>query len=168
MWCFPEINQHNLDWVKFDLWCWFADWWGPILRCTLRHWRLSDKGGLEKNEAASVLSTSKRDWGSIYIKTSFFQSLDSDDDDRQDGSNCLAFPPCWREATQRDNCLPPHGSAAAGGLWSSTDAIRNSSILSEMKKQQAYSVCSLVWPRTEEQITGNIASQMFKKPSKRW
>ena len=30
----------------------------------------------------------------------------------------------------------------------------------------SYSVCSLVWPRTEEQITGNMASQIFKKPSK--
>ena len=28
-----------------------------------------------------------------------------------------------------------------------------------------YSVCSLVWPRTEEQISGNFASQIFKKPS---
>ena len=29
-----------------------------------------------------------------------------------------------------------------------------------------YSVCSLVWHWTEEQITGNFASQIFKQPSK--
>ena len=29
-----------------------------------------------------------------------------------------------------------------------------------------YSVCSLVWPGTEEQITGNFASQIFKKTLK--
>ena len=32
--------------------------------------------------------------------------------------------------------------------------------------QQVYSVCSLVWHRMEEQITGNFASQIFKQPSK--
>ena len=31
-----------------------------------------------------------------------------------------------------------------------------------------YSVCSLVWHRREEQITGNIASQIFKQLSKLW
>ena len=36
----------------------------------------------------------------------------------------------------------------------------------ENMKLGKYSVCSLVWHRREEQITGNIASQIFKKTLK--
>ena len=31
----------------------------------------------------------------------------------------------------------------------------------KVRNQTYYSVCSLVWPRTEEQITGNIAPQHY-------
>ena len=38
--------------------------------------------------------------------------------------------------------------------------------IKEIQNDERYSACSLVWPRTEEHITGNFASQIFEKTSK--